>query len=110
MKLADVKDVAIIGGLAVAAFYVWKGLQQVPKAYNAAVDATTDALWAVFGPSDQQAIGDTLFYVVHFSNGNHAIPASTVDSQGRFTYRGANFIMRDKVLADGKREHWAFAG
>lgn len=106
--MGDVKDIAIVGALAVGGYYAYKLVTKVPEAYNAAVQKTSDALWTLFGPSDKQVIGETTFYIVHFSNGNHAIPASTVDSAGRFTYRGAQFVMKDKILPTGAREHWAF--
>lgn len=110
MKLTDVKDVAILAAVAIGGYYIYKAVGQVPKAYNAAVEATTDALWAVFGPSEKTVMGETVFFIVNFSNGRHAIPASTVDSAGRFTFRGANFKIRDKLLPTGAREHWAIAG
>lgn len=100
----------MLGALGIAGYYIWKLVNKVPEAYDAAVTKTTDALWALFGPSDKQVMGDTIYYIVNFSNGKHAIPASTVDSAGRFTFRGAKFVMRDKLLPGGAREHWAFKG
>lgn len=108
MKLSDVKDVAILAAVAIGGWFAWKAATKVPEAYNAAVDATSDALWSLFGPKD--VMGETLFYTVNFSNGRHAIPSKSVDSAGRFTYRGAKFIMRKRTLADGTQQWWAFAG
>lgn len=87
--------------------WVYRKLDAVPKALNAAGAAIGGGLYEFFHPDPT---GEKLFYVVNFSNGKHAIPSSTVDSAGRFTFRGVKFVMRDKKKPDGTLEHWAFAG
>ena len=108
MKLSDLKDVAILGAVLGAGYLAYKTLNvaaKVPEALTATGEAIGGTVYELFHPN---AVGETLFYNVHFANGNHAIPSSTVDSQGRFTYRGAPFVMRDKANAQGIKEHWAF--
>ena len=107
MKLSDVKDVAMIGALAGAGYLAYKFFNKVPAALAATGEAIGGTLYDAFNPN---AAGEMLFYTVHFSNGNHAIPSSTVDSAGRFTYLGEQFVMRDKLNAAGIKEHWAFPG
>lgn len=117
MKLGDLKDLAIVAAVAGAAYFVYQQLSTVPEALAKTGSAIgigfadfKDAITRYFGGSP---VGETLFYTVHFSNGNHAIPASTVDSAGRFTYRGAKFVMKFKPTpgaTNGAGEWWAFAG
>jgi hypothetical protein len=108
VKLGDIKDLAIVGALAGAGYLVYKFVSKVPEGLKATGEAAGSAVFDLFHPDG--GVGETLFYNVHFSNGNHAIPASTVDSAGRFTYKGVKFVMRDKLNAAGIKEHWAYAG
>jgi hypothetical protein len=94
-----------LGG--VLAYYVYQKFMVVPEALTAIGEATGGAVYEFFHPN---AAGETLFYMVNFSNGKHSIPASTVDASGRFTYRGAKFVMKDRRQPDGTYAHWAFAG
>lgn len=116
MKLSTVKDLGIVAALAGAAYFVYTKLNAVPDALASAGSAIgtgfadfQDAITRYFGGSP---VGETLFYTVHFSNGNHAIPASTVDRKsGRFTYRGEVFVMKFKPTpgaTNGAGEWWAF--
>lgn len=110
MKIGDAKDVAILAALGVGGYLVYTFYNKVAKgagdAYDAAVNATADKLTDWFGPKLEW---NALDYVVNFSNGRHAIPSTSVDSTGHFTYNGTQFVMKDKVKPDGTREHWAFA-
>lgn len=99
------RDWIILGAVGVAGFWLYRKVTSVPEALARVGESASAAVFEFFHPN---AVGETLFYTVNFSNGRHAIPASTVDSQGRFTFRGAKFVMRDKVVGT-KREHWAFA-
>lgn len=100
-----------------AGYYVYTLLNKVPDVLASTGSAIgtgfadfQDAIYRYFGG---KPVGETLFYTVHFSNGAHAIPASTVDSSGHFTYRGAKFVMRFKPIptktAPDAGEWWAFA-
>lgn len=112
MKLADVKDVGILAALAAAGVIAWKFLNQVPKAYNSAVEAGADLLWEVFGPSDYA--GAMKFYTINFTNERHAIPVKSkqtpdgIDSTGRFTFRGKRFLAKSRQMPDGSIQWWAF--
>jgi hypothetical protein len=108
MKLSNLKDMAVIGALAGAGYLAYKFFNKGAEALTATGEAIGSGVFDLFHPDG--GVGETLFYTVHFSNGNHAIPASTVDTAGRFTYQGEQFVMRDKVNAAGVKEHWAFAG
>lgn len=116
MKLSTFKDLGIVAALAGAAYFVYTKLNAVPDALAKTGSAIgigfadfQDAIRTYFGNSP---VGETLFYTVHFSNGNHAIPASTVDRKsGRFTYRGEAFVMKFKPTPGkpaGTGEWWAF--
>lgn len=115
MNLSQAKDVAIVGALIAAGYYVWKATSAVPEALaNTGAAVATgfadfkDAIYSYFGG---QPVGETLFYTVFFTNGAHSVPASTVDSAGRFTFRGAKFVMRFQPKvggAKGEGKWWAF--
>lgn len=92
MKGNDVK-LLLLGVLAfgagVALYRSFKGLQNTAdKALTSAQGAVTDALERLFGPKLSQAAQESTYFVVRFDeNGQqHAIPASSVNEQGRFLY------------------------
>lgn len=110
------KDALVLGAVAGAGLIAWKWIGKVKAAagaaYDAAVNTTADAMYAAFGP---ELTGTDYYYVVNFAGGaKHAIPrlspanADGVDSQGRFTYNGTKYVIRDKKNAAGALEHWAF--
>jgi hypothetical protein len=103
------KNTLLLGAAGLAALVAYKWLNKIPQAFADATRATGEAvgsgLFDLFHP-DQ--VGEMLFYNVHFSNANHAIASGAVDSQGRFTYQGVKYILRDKRNAAGIYEHWAF--
>lgn len=118
MKLGNVKDVVMLAVLGAAGYAVYKFVGGFKGATDKAgekvatfVADTKDALSEfVFGPKWSMT-----YLIVNFSGGvKHAIPVKSqespdgVDSKGFFTFRGKRFVIRDKTLADGTLQHWAF--
>lgn len=112
MKLSTVKDLAIVGVVLGGAYAVYKLLAKVPEGLAKAGQAAGGAVYELFHPD---AAGSLFFYNVHFAgNERHMIPSKSsqepdgVDSSGRFTFRGKQFVIRTKVNPQGIREYWAF--
>lgn len=108
MKFGDAKDVALAAAVAAGAYLLYKAVNvaaDIPEALSNAGSAVGNSVYDFFHPNE---MGETLFYTVNFSNGRHAIPSSTVDAAGLFTYRGAQFRIKTKKLANGNIEMWAF--
>ena len=112
----NAKDGLLLGAVLGVGYMVYKYFNKVTgavgDAYQAAVDATSDALYYAFGPT---IIGTDYYYIVNFAGGvKHAIPKASkdnpdgVDSSGRFKYNGKAFVIRDKTGPTGAIEHWAF--
>jgi hypothetical protein len=112
----NTKNVVLLGAVLGVGYLAYKffntAKEAVEKGYQAAVDTTADALYFAFGPA---IIGTDYYYTVNFAGGvKHAIPKASkdnptgVDSSGRFTYNGKQFVIRDKKSATGAVEHWAF--
>jgi hypothetical protein len=106
----DKKTWLLLGVGAVLVYFAYRKIADVGAAAGAALTATGEkiggGIYELFHPN---TTGDMYDYTVHFSNGAHSIPASQVDSAGRFTYNGQRFIMRDQKDARGVYLHWAFA-
>lgn len=112
MNIREWLNIAALGAVAYA---VYKLANKGGEAYDAAREKVADTLYKIFGPDEAAALGAMYYYVVHFAGGEkHAIPIKNpkdpggVDEAGRFTFRGKQFVIRDKVLPNGKTEHWAF--
>lgn len=98
MKLGDVKDLAVLGALAGGVYLVTQALGGARKGYDAAVNATSDALWAVFGPSDES--WNTTNYLAWFPDGKlHQVTSNKVGKDGTFINTGDGYNYK----GDGKR-------
>jgi hypothetical protein len=94
------ESIITVGVLAGAAYLLYQLLQGTSKAvstvtgaastgYNAAVNAVSSGLYALFGPNDAKALGSMQYLLVNFSDGTrHAVPANTVDQDGFFIWTG----------------------
>jgi len=118
MKFSDLKDVAIVAAVLGGGFAVYKLLNKVPEGLTkageaiggAAADFQNFVSESLFGPKYSW-----VFFTVSFAGGEkHAIPIKSqenpggVDEKGRFTFRGKQFVIRDRTNSAGIREHWAF--
>lgn len=118
MKLSDVKDYAILAALAVGGVMLYRWANKVPEALAKVGEKVGETVWYLFGGAEKErdALGAMYYYIVHFAGDEkHAIPELTtktpdgVDKNGRFTFRGKQFVIRDrKNPTTGKTEHWAF--
>ena len=76
-------------GVGVVLYRQLKGVTDTgTKALATAQGAVSDALTKLFGRALSQAAQETTFFIVKFdgSGAQHAIPASSVNSQGQFIY------------------------
>lgn len=115
MKLKDWLLLGAVGAVGIAVYRVFgsvpEALAKVGSAIGTgAADFKDFASELFFGPQYSMT-----FLTVNFAGGvKHAIPLKSqefpdgVDKQGFFTFRGKRFVVRDKRLANGTLEHWAF--
>jgi hypothetical protein len=105
MKTRDVVILAGLGGL-VAWFVVSK-----IKGAGAAVLNAPAALGSKIGLTlydwiHPDTVGESLYYMVTFPDGaRHSIASHTVDSSGRFSWGGQNYVMK----SDASGFHHAIA-
>lgn len=112
------RDWLLLGAIGVAGVAAYRLFGSVPEALakvgsaigTGAADFKDFASELFFGPQRSM-----LFLTVNFAGGErHAIPVKSqefpdgVDQKGYFTFRGKRFVVRDKAVAGGKVEHWAF--
>lgn len=84
-------NLVLIGAGAVVAYYLYTKATAAAKAagvaYTGSVNTVSDFLTTLFGPATTAA--NAVFYTVIFEDGTrNAVPASTVDSNGNFTWTG----------------------
>lgn len=112
MKGGDLKFfiLAALGiGAGVLAYRSFRSVKDTAdKALTDTRGAITDTLERLFGPKLSQAAQESTYFVVRFDeNGQqHAIPASSVNEQGRFVYANPPLSSRTYQLyvdKDGKK-------
>lgn len=95
------RDWIILGGVALAAWWLYKKATAIPQALTDAGEAIGGQLFDWFNPN---AGGAAVTYIVNFAGGvKHAINSNTVDSNGLFTYNGVQF----KMMNDAAGYHYA---
>lgn len=94
------RDWLILLAAAGVAYYLYKKVSVIPQALNSAGEAIGGTLFDWINPS---AGAQSTMYLVHFSNGQHYIDSSTIDSAGGFTYNGAQF----RIQNDAQGNHYA---
>jgi hypothetical protein len=97
------QDYVLLAVLAVVGYVVYQAVQGVKTvagaagtaaaAVSAGFTATGNALgsglYALFGPSDAQALGSMTYLMVNFPDGaRHAVPGNTVGPTGLFQWTG----------------------
>lgn len=95
---SQTQDFVLLGAIALAAYVLYNlvsGVKALAPGVAAAANALTSTgaaigsgLYSLFGPSDAQILGETTFLTVAFPDGSHAVPASTVNSDGTFSWTG----------------------
>lgn len=99
--------VFLVGAGGVLAFLAYRAItrgfekakEDVAQAHSAAVDATAGVLTRFFGPKLSQAAKESTYFVVTFDDNlsRHAVPASSVNAEGIFTF--ANPPMAPRAYA-----------
>lgn len=78
----------IVTGIKTGAAAIGAGAAAVGSALTTTGNALGSGLYALFGPSDAQILGNMVYLTVTFPDGRHAVPANTVNSDGTFTWTG----------------------
>ena len=98
------RDWIIVGGVAVAAWIVYRkftgAVTAIPKALTAIGEGAGGALYDWFHPNESKP---DISYYVRFTNGAFYIPSQTVDDAGAFTFRGQRF----RIKNDANGNHYA---
>ena len=78
----------IVSGVKAGAQAVGAGAQAVANALTSTGNAIGSGLYSLFGPTDAQALGETVFLTVSFPDGRHAVPSGTINPDGTFAWSG----------------------
>lgn len=92
------QDFVLLGAIALLGYVIYNAIAGVKavgsgvvaagKALTSVGDALGSGLYTLFGPSDAQILGETTFLTVAFPDGGHAVPASSINPDGTFTWTG----------------------
>lgn len=95
------KDWLLLGGVAFAAWFLYRKFTAIPQALTDAGEAVGGTLFDWLNPG---AGGAAVTYIVNWAGGvKHAVNSNQVDSNGLFTYNGVQF----KLMNDAAGNHWA---
>lgn len=92
------QDFVLLGGMVLVGYVLYNlilgiktagaGVVAAGKALTSVGDALGSGLYTLFGPSDAQILGETVYLTVAFPDGRHAVPSSSVNPDGTFTWTG----------------------
>lgn len=94
------RDWLLLGGAALAAWYLYRKVTAIPQALTATGEAIGGTLYDWINPD---AGGSPVTYIVNFSNGKFAVNSNTVSPDGLFTFRGVQF----RIMNDANGYHYA---
>jgi hypothetical protein len=96
------RDWLLLLAVAGGAWWLYKKASLIPAVLTSTGEAIGGGLYDWFHPADGAQETD---YYVQFSNGAFYIPSNTVDTNGLFTFRGAQF----RIVNDAQGMHHAVA-